>query len=604
MTHVDFWAKEALELSWGKPYQEVHDGNFAFGRWFSGGMLNASYNCLDRHVKAGFGERLAIKFETEDGLTKNLSYKELLDLTCNISTILYNSGIRSGDRVAIYMPLVPEAIASMLAVTRLGAIHTVVFGGFAKEALAERISDCEAKLVITKDYSQRKGQILELKKTVDAALLDPRTKSVKNILCFGKPTASSSPTIYFNKQESWPQCVQEPENFEANHPLFILYTSGTTGKPKGIFHATGGYLTHALSTTKRIFELNERDLFWCTADVGWITGHSYVTYGPLALGASIFIYEGALNYPSAGRVYELIEQHRISVLYTAPTAIRMFMQAGESFSSTRDLSCLRLLGSVGEPINPEAWRWYSRVFGNDRCPIVDTWWQTETGAMMITPKPPMSKQKPGSAAQAFWGIEAHIVDEQGQNCVPQKSGFLIIKEPWPGLARGIWKDPDRFYETYFAKMPGVYFTGDGAKRDNDGDFFISGRIDDVVNVAGHRLGTAEIESALVAHESVAEAAAVGISDEISGQKLVAFVTLRTGYIASEELGAELKDQVKNIIGSFAKPATINFVASLPKTRSGKIMRRLLRALAAGEKITADISTLEDQSSLCLLDNNS
>jgi len=598
VSHLDFWSQEAKNLFWAKPFTQVHDGRFAFGHWFKDGMLNASWNCLDRHVHAGQGRKTAIVFESELGAIQKLSYEELLDLTCDIAAILHNQGVGVGDRVAIYMPLIPEAIASMLAVVRLGAIHTVVFGGFAKEALAERISDCQAVAVITAQQSQRKGQILELKKTVDAALLDPRAQSIKTVLCFGEQADSSnSRTVYFSKQTKRPNSVNVPASFEANHPLFILYTSGTTGKPKGIFHATGGYLTHALSTTKRVFELSDNDLFWCTADVGWITGHSYVTYGPLALGASLFIYEGALNFPSPARVYELIARHKITVLYTAPTAIRMFMQAGEHHRVSHDLRHLRLLGSVGEPINPEAWRWYSRVFGDDRCPIIDSWWQTETGGMMITPKPPMMHQKPGSAAKPFYGIEAHIVDENGQACQANQTGFLVIKEPWPGLARGIWGDPDRFLDTYFAKIEGSYFTGDGAKVDADGDFFISGRIDDVVNVSGHRLGTAEVESALVAHESVAEAAVVGIKDRISGQKLAAFVTLRVGFSPSDMLAEQLKDQVKQIIGSFAKPAVVTFVPLLPKTRSGKIMRRLLRALAEGEKITADISTLEDESAI-------
>lgn len=601
MSHLDFWSTEAKNLFWAKPYTQIHDGRFAFGEWFKDGMLNASYNCLDRHVIAGRGSHTAIVFESEAGVIKKLNYQELLDLTCDIASMLHNHGVRTGDRVAIYMPLIPEAIASMLAVARLGAIHTVVFGGFAQDALAERIADCEAVAVITAERSQRKGQALELRKTVEQALLDSRTKSVKTVLCFGeKPESGDSRTKYFSKQTNHPIQVSTPESFEANHPLFILYTSGTTGKPKGIFHATGGYLTHTLSTTKRIFELSNQDLFWCTADIGWITGHSYVTYGPLALGASLFIYEGALCFPSPARVYEIIARHKITVLYTAPTAIRMFMQVGETHKGSHDLRSLRLLGSVGEPINPEAWRWYSRVFGDDRCPIVDTWWQTETGGMMITPKPPMTKQKPGSAAKAFYGIEAHIVDELGQPCEANQSGYLVIKEPWPGLARGIWKDPERFHETYFARMQGMYFTGDGAKVDADGDFFINGRIDDVVNVAGHRLGTAEVESALVAHEAVAEAAVVGIKDDISGQKLAAFVTLRAGFSPSDNLAEQLKNQVKQIIGSFAKPAVITFVPLLPKTRSGKIMRRLLRALAAGEKITTDISTLEDESSISAL----
>lgn len=592
----DFWHAEAQRLFWHKPFDEVHDGRFAEGNWFSNGFINASVNCLDRHVQGGRGQRPAITFENEAGEVRSLSYEELHKLTCDIAAMLYERGIRPFDRVAIYMPLVPEAIASMLAVARLGAIHTVVFGGFAKEALAERIADCQAKAVITAPFSMRKGKKIELRKTVLEALKDSRTTSITTVLCMGgEREENDSRVIQFAPPSHWPDAVKDPLGFEANHPLFILYTSGTTGKPKGIFHATGGYLTQVLSTTKWIFDLCDQDLYWCTADVGWITGHSYVTYGPLALGASLFIYEGALNYPNEARIYQLIERHRITVFYTAPTAIRMFMQAGGEHKGSADLSSLRLLGSVGEPINPEAWRWYSRVFGQDRCHIVDTWWQTETGAIMISPIPPFSNQKPGSATKPFIGSRACVVDEQGQDCKPGQFGYLVVKDPWPSLARGIWNDQERFHQTYFSKMPGLYFTGDGATVDDEGDLTISGRIDDVVNVSGHRLGTAEVESALVGHRAVAEAAVVGIPDEISGQQLVAFVTLIHGIEGSPSLVLELKDQVKNTIGSFARPAAINFMPALPKTRSGKIMRRLLRSKARGEKITADISTLEDDS---------
>jgi acetyl-CoA synthetase len=587
MKHLEYWAREAQNLSWTKAFEQVHDGRFAGGSWFSAGMLNASYNCLDRHLEAGLAQKTAIIFENEAGFVRALSYEQLHELTCEIASLLYKNNIRAGDRVAIYAPLCPEALASMLAVARLGAIHTVIFAGFAKDALVERISDCKAKAIITTTSFQRKGQHIELKKTVDEALLDSKTKSIEYLLCLDNITINS---------HNWPLCVTKPESFEANSPLFILYTSGTTGKPKGIFHALGGYLTHALSTTKDIFELSSQDLLWCTADIGWITGHSYVVYGPLALGASVFIYEGALNYPNAHRIYELIDRHKVSILYTAPTAIRMFMQAGEEHKGEASLKSLRLLGSVGEPINPKAWHWYARVFGNNKCPIIDSWWQTETGGMMITPKPPFHDQKPGSATKAFH-VEAEILDENGALCAPMQKGFLVIKEPWPGLARGIWGDQERFLHTYFSTLPNVYFTGDGALKDADGDFFINGRIDDVINVAGHRLGSAEIESALVAHEAVAEAAVVGIPDELSGQKLVAFVTLKTAFMPSELVADDLKNHVKLVIGSFAKPAVINFVKNLPKTRSGKIMRRLLRARAAGEAITSDISTLEDQSFL-------
>lgn len=592
----NFWQAEAQRLFWHKPFEEVHDGNFAFGKWFSGGYLNASVNCLDRHIKEGRGQNRAIVFENEAHDVRTLSYNDLHRLTCDIATMLNEHGVGMGDRVVIYMPLVPEAVAAMLAVARLGAIHTVVFGGFAKEALIDRINDCQAKAIITASCSIRKGQNIELKNMVLEALKDDRTYSIKTILCFGAQEQEDEPRLrYFVPQKTWPEHIKNPPGFEANHPLFILYTSGTTGKPKGIVHATGGYLTQVLSTTKWIFDLRNPDLFWCTADVGWITGHSYITYGPLCLGAALFMYEGALNFPTPKRVYELIERHRVSVLYTAPTAIRMFMQAGEEYKGATNLDSLRLLGSVGEPINPEAWRWYSRVFGRDICHIVDTWWQTETGAIMIAPIPPFSNQKPGSASQPFLGIKAEVVDEHGQKCQADNSGYLVLKDPWPSLARGIWEDDKRFLDTYFNKLPGFYFTGDGATVDAEGDLTISGRIDDVLNISGHRLGTAEIESVLVAHEAVAEAAVVGIPDKISGQKVVAFVLLINGHLFGEELVSSLKEQVKNTIGSFAKPAEIHFMSALPKTRSGKIMRRLLRSKAMGEEITADISTLEDGS---------
>lgn len=595
-SYKDFWQAEAQRLFWHQPFSEVHDGIFANGQWFKSGLINASVNCIDRHVEGGRGHKSAIVFENEAGEVRRLSYEELLTLTGNIASMLYERGITKGDRVAIYMPLVPEAIAAMLAVCRIGAIHTVVFGGFAKEALAERIFDCQAKAVITACSSTRKGQTIGLRKTVIEALDDPKTSSVKTVIYFGNDEEVNDKRIVkFAPQKNWPEAVKKPVGFDANDPLFILYTSGTTGKPKGIFHASGGYLTQALSTTKWIFDLQDNDLFWCTADVGWITGHSYMCYGPLALGASLLIYEGALNYPTCARVYDLIDRHGVTVLYTAPTAIRMFMQAGEEHKGEKNLSSLRLLGSVGEPINPEAWRFYSRVFGQDRCHIIDTWWQTETGAIMIAPLPPFSAQKPGSATKPFLGVKAAVVDENGKDCQPQEFGYLVIKEPWPALARGIWGDDQRFYDTYFKKMPGYYFTGDGATMDADGDLTITGRIDDVVNISGHRLGTAEVESALVSHQSVAEAAVVGVPDAISGQKLIAFVTLRQGVGGSPSLIEELKNQVKKSIGSFARPGEINFMPALPKTRSGKIMRRLLRSKACGEKITTDISTLEDAS---------
>jgi len=599
--YQSWWRQEAQRLSWDQAFNEVHDGRFAEANWFIGGSINASVNCLDRHLKNGGGHKTAIVWENEAGHTRRLNYQELFDLTCNIASMLHESGIRAGDTVAIYMPMTPEAIASMLACARLGAIHTVIFGGFAKEALIDRINDAQAKAIITAPHTIRKGNLIELCDVVLEAVKDHRTDSITTVLCFGgeKSRPIDSRLVYFRPSNHWPDIVIKPTSFDAQHPLFILYTSGTTGKPKGLWHAVGGYLTQVVSTMKWVFEPTDHDLYWCTADVGWITGHSYVTYGPLALGKQIFIFEGALNYPSPQRIYQLIDKHKISILYTAPTAIRMFMAAGKEHAKDFDLSSLRLLGTVGEPINPSAWNWYAQIFGRNRCEVIDSWWQTETGAMMIVAIPGRNKTKAGSASCPFPGISAKVVDEHGQECPKTQAGYLIIDRPWPALARGIWEDQRRYFENYFEKLPGVYFTGDGAKLDEDGDFFISGRIDDVVNVSGHRLGTAEIESALVSHESVAEAAVVGINDDITGQRLIAFVTLVNDTKPSEDLLNQIKDHVKHSIGSFARPAVINFSTALPKTRSGKIMRRLLRSLASGEKVNSDISSLEDQTFLPL-----
>ncbi|HXW52735.1 MAG TPA: acetate--CoA ligase, partial [Myxococcota bacterium] len=545
----------------------------------------------------GNGNKTAIVFENEEGSARTISYQELLDLTGSIATMLYDRDIRQGDRVAIYLPMIPEAIASMLACARIGAIHTVVFGGFSEEALSDRIFDAQAKAVITAESGQRKGHALRLRKTVEQALRQEKCASVTTVLCFGLAAEKAgSKIIPYERQTLWPEEVTKPLAFDAEHPLFILYTSGTTGKPKGLFHATGGYLAQVVATTQWVFDLRDEDLFWCTADVGWITGHSYLAYGPLALGKSVFVYEGALNWPDSRRIYQLIDKHGITVLYTAPTAIRMFMQAGDAHAQEFALSTIRLLGSVGEPINPEAWQWYRRVFGKNRCEVVDSWWQTETGAMMIVPIEHISAQKPGSASQAFMGISVSVVDDRGEKVKSNSAGYLVIDKPWPSLARGIWGDQERFFDTYFRKFSDVYFTGDGAKIDGDGDFFISGRIDDVVNVAGHRLGTAEVESALVAHVSVAEAAVVGVRDEVTGQKLVAFVVLINGFTASSDLSEQLRDHVKTMIGSFAKPAAVHFATTLPKTRSGKIMRRLLRAKVSGQAVTTDVSTLDDTTS--------
>lgn len=595
--YQEFWRLEAKRLKWEREFEKVHEGSLDDSKWFVGGRINACVNCLDRHVLGGMKQKTAIIFDNEKGHKQKLTYGELLVITQNIATRLWEMGVRKKDRVAIYMPMTPFAIASMLACARIGAIHTVVFGGFSSQALAERIDSAKAKVIITSKETQRKGHLLRLKALVDQARNLSKSKTVSAVLCFDLAVQDENEIDFSYKEYTdWPSFIISPEGFDAEHTLFILYTSGTTGKPKGIFHSTGGYLVQAASSTRWVFDLSERDVYWCTADIGWITGHSYVVYGPLSLGATIFIYDGALSWPDQSRVYDLIEQNRVSVLYTAPTAIRMWMRAGEKWLNNKDLSSLRLLGSVGEPINPQAWRWYKKFIGNDRCEIIDSWWQTETGAMMITPIEKISHQKPGSASQPFLGIRACVVDENGHKVEAGQAGFLVIENPWPSMARGIWEDRKRYVKTYFKTMPGKYFSGDGAKIDSEGDFFISGRIDDVLNVSGHRLGTAEIESSLVAHEAVAEAAVVGIPDQMTGQSIVAFITLMKDVRAEEnELKEILKRHVKEFIGSFAKPKEIYFTQSLPKTRSGKIMRRLLRAKAGGEETNSDISTLDEES---------
>lgn len=569
-TAIEFWATEAKKLFWQKSFTKVFEGDFSAPQWFLDGKINVSENCLDRHIKNGLGSKTAIIWEKENEENGKISYKELLDLTCSISALLLKKGIKAGDRVAIYMPTSVEAIASMLACARIGAIHTVIFGGFSLESLIDRIFDCQAKIIITQDKVQRKGNILHYKNIVDEALKNKKTSSIENVICF---------PLKLDKAE-----MVYPKAFLAENPLFILYTSGTTGQPKGLFHTTGGYLTQVSSTMEKVFQLTKDDIFWCTADIGWVTGHSYVAYGPLLLGKTIFIYDGALTYPDMARCYNIIEKYKISVLYTAPTFIRTLMSYGPEIIKNFNLSSLRLLGSVGEPINPEAYRWYAEHVGQNRCLVIDSWWQTETGAMMIVPIPGQSDFIPGSASKPFYGIKAKINEE----------GVLLIEHPWPSMARGIWNDREnRFFKTYFEKYPKYYFTGDGAKVDEQGNFYISGRIDDVVNISGHRLGTAEVESALVENEAVAEAAVVGIPDDITGQQIVAFVTLMAGFSKSDKLIENLKIQIKDKIGSLASPKEIYIKKSLPKTRSGKIMRRLLKSEAQGIEFNGDISTLED-----------
>ena len=600
-----FWANQANKLHWDKPFTETLDFSEApVAKWFADGKINASYNCLDRHVLGGLGDRTALIFEGEPGDSRKFSYSELLIETKKAANALLQMGITEGDRVAIYSPLIPETIIAMLAVARIGAIHSVVFGGFSAEALRNRINDAGAKLVITADGGYRKGKSHDLKPAVDEAMANDACPTVENVLVI-KRTGSA---ISMGPKDHWWQDVVEPaspehvaQGFDAEHPLFILYTSGTTGKPKGILHTTGGYLTAVSYTHKTIFDLkSESDVYWCTADVGWITGHSYVVYGPLANATTQVIYEGTLDTPTFGRWWEIIAKYKVSIFYTAPTAIRTFMKVGREVVAGHDLSSLRILGSVGEPINPEAWHWYHDVIGNANCEIVDTWWQTETGSIMISAIPGVIKTKPGAAQRAIPGVTVGIVDEAGNSIARDASGsaagYLTIDAPWPSMLRGVWQDPARFQETYWSKFPGKYFSGDGARYDEAGDIWILGRIDDVIKVSGHRLSTAEIESALVEHHWVAEAAVVGATDEITEQAVVAFVVLRQdelkGAPLQTDMEQELKDWVVKKIGAIARPRQILIVAELPKTRSGKIMRRLLRDVADGKAI-GDVTTLAD-----------
>ena len=601
---LEFWADQARKLSWHKPFTQTLDwSNAPFAKWFHDGELNVSYNCLDRHVEAGWGKRVALFFEGEPGDSKVYTYLDLLIEVKKAANLLLKLGIEPGDRVAIYMPMIPEAIIAMQAVARVGAVHSVIFGGFSADSLASRIQDAEAKLVITADGGFRKGKASLLKPAVDEALADNRCPTVENVLVVNR---TDSKVDWVEGRDLWWEeglrsVDQEhvAQGFNAEHPLFILYTSGTTGKPKGILHTTGGYLTQASYTHKNVFDLHEgQDVYWCTADVGWITGHSYVAYGPMANGATQVIYEGTPDSPDWGRWWDIVQKYHVNILYTAPTAIRSFMKIGRSVTTHYDLSSIRVLGSVGEPINPEAWMWYREVIGGNKAPIVDTWWQTETGAIMISPLPGITATKPGSAQVALPGIEMRIIDDEGKEVGPGHGGYLTITEPWPSMLRGIWGDPERYKETYWSRFEGKYFAGDGAKFDADGDLWLLGRVDDVMNVSGHRLSTAEIESALVSHPFVAEAAVVGAKDETTGQAVVAFVILRTSH--QDEIGSDqdtskiLRDHVAKEIGPIAKPRTIFVVSELPKTRSGKIMRRLLRDVAEDRPI-GDVTTLADTS---------
>jgi acetyl-CoA synthetase len=596
--HAGFWADLARrEIDWHRPFETALDDSDApFFKWFADGELNVAYNCLDRHLEDR-GDKTAIIFEGDDGAVEHISYRELHARVCMFANALKARDIGLSDRVVIYMPNTPQAVVAMLACARIGAIHSVVFGGFSAPSLKDRIEDAQARAVITADGNYRGGKLIPLKDTVDKALADG-CESIETVIVLKR--AGNDVSMEDGRDVWWDKAIDgqpaecEPEWVEAEHPLFILYTSGSTGKPKGIQHSTGGYLLGAIMTCKWVFDLQDDDVFWCTADVGWITGHTYITYGPTALGATQVVFEGVPTYPEGDRFWKMVDDHRVSIFYTAPTAIRALMKLGDELPQKHELDSLRLLGTVGEPINPEAWMWYHRVIGHEQCPIVDTWWQTETGAQMIAPVPGVTPTKPGSCTHALPGISAEILDEEGRPVTAaDKGGNLVISRPWPHMLRTIWGDPDRYKSTYFGKYGNqVYVVGDAAERDEEGYFRILGRTDDVVNISGHRLGTMEVESALVAHEAVAEAAVVSRPHEVKGEAIVAFAILKSGE-PGEALAGELRNWVSEQLGAIAKPEEIRFADGLPKTRSGKIMRRLLRAIARGEQITQDTSTLEN-----------
>ena len=600
-----FWAEQAAALDWAVPFGEVLDwSNAPFARWFVGGKLNVSYNCVDRHVESGHGDQVAIRFEGEPGDRRDVTYAQLQVEVSRAAHALAELGVTAGDRVAIYMPMIPDAIVAMLACARIGAPHSVVFAGFSAEALRSRIDDAQAKVVITADGQNRRGSVMALKPAVDEAVA--ASPSVEHVLVVRR---TGNDVEWTEGRDVWWHDITErqsdthvPEFFDAEHPLFILYTSGTTGKPKGILHTSGGYLTQAAYTHRVVFDLKpDTDVYWCTADIGWVTGHSYIVYGPLANRVTQVVYEGTPDTPGKDRFWDIVERHRVSILYTAPTAIRTFMKWGDELPAAHDLSSLRLLGSVGEPINPEAWMWYRSVIGGNRCPIVDTWWQTETGAIMIAPLPGVTATKPGSAMGPLPGIGAQVVDDAGVPVGNGGGGYLILDEPWPAMLRGIWGDDQRYKDTYWSRWDGVYFAGDGAKLDDDGAIWLLGRVDDVMNISGHRISTTEVESALVSHPKVAEAAVVGANDDTTGQGIVAFVILRGGVDGHDgaAISKELRDHVAHEIGPIAKPRQILVVAELPKTRSGKIMRRLLRDVAE-HRTLGDATTLADPNVMALI----
>ena len=599
-----FWGRYARELHWFRKWRKVLEWKPPFAKWFVGGTTNISYNCLDRHLTTWRKNKAALIWEGEPGDSRVLTYQDLHREVCKFANAMNGLGIKKGDRILIYMPQVPEAAIAMLACARIGAPHSVVFAGFSAQSVKDRILDTQAKAVITADGGYRRGKIVPLKASADQAAAD--CPSVEHVIVLRR--TGESVGFQEGRDHWWHDLVESASEvcpaakLDAEHPLYILYTSGTTGKPKGIVHTTGGYMVGTYLTTKWVFDLKDEDTFWCTADIGWVTGHSYIVYGPLLNGGSSVMYEGAPNHPDPGRFWDIVEKYRVNTFYTAPTAIRAFMKWGDEHPKKRDLSSLRLLGTVGEPINPEAWIWYHKMIGGKRCPIVDTWWQTETGSIMITPLPGAIPTKPGTATLPFFGVVPDIMTKEGESVGPGAGGFLVIKRPWPAMLRTLWGDPARYKEQYWKEIDGVYFTGDGAHRDKDGYYWIMGRLDDVINVAGHRLGTMEVESALVSHPKVAEAAVVGVPHEIKGQGIAAFVTLRGGNEDSDAFGEELRGWVTKEIGAIARPDFLRFTDSLPKTRSGKIMRRLLRDIASGAPTLGDTTTLEDVSVLQSLRN--
>ena len=590
-----FWSEQATqEVHWFEKWSHPFEWNPPFVKWFVGGKTNAAYNCLDRHLDMR-GDKAAIIFEGEPGDRRTITYRELHTLVSRFTNVLKARGCQPGDRAIIYMPMIPEAVVAMLACARLGVTHSVVFGGFSAEALKARIQDLDARIVLTADGGWRRGKEVRLKGAVDEAVQD--CPSIKDVIVYQRTAQPCSMTAgrdhWWHELEAGVSDDCPAEQLDSEHPLFVLYTSGTTGKPKGILHTTGGYLTYVTSTMKWVFDLKESDVYWCTADIGWVTGHSYLVYGPLSAGATCLIYEGSPDYPGWDRWWEIIARYKATILYTSPTAIRALIKQGDDLPNRHDLSSLRLLGSVGEPINPAAWEWYHRVIGKDRCPIVDTWWQTETGGIMIAPMPGAVPLKPGSGTLPMPGILTEVVDFEGKPVAPNAEGFLIIKRPWPAMIRTIWKDPERFQQQYFSRIPGIYFTGDAARCDEDGYLWVLGRVDDVMNVSGHRLSTMEVESALVGHPAVAEAAVVGKPHEITGQAICCFVSLKEGNWDHAQLSKDLRQWVAHEIGAFARPEEIRFTEALPKTRSGKIMRRLLREIVTSHTVSGDVTTLED-----------